>query len=385
MNQQEIDKRIYGTFCSTFRIPRRCNKVLIIVDDITRNTPLEKLLRPIFKCCDYLPIEIIIALGSHRKMTSDEIQRKFKLDIPCPIIQHDMNDVDYDTFGSFSNKGSIRVGLNKKLFDDLTINPEGKTTNYVISIGNIVPHATTGFSGGFKNILPGCASLSTIAETHWWALEHNVEDIIGNFDNPVREEIANIGQTFLDLFIDVIMNGDEIYDLSIGCTQEDHRRGCEKSKEIYVRYFSKKANVVLAKAYPKDNNLRQAIKAICSASVVCEDGGTIILEADCPEGLSSSHLEIEEKGFRNPEILYNEIENWNGEKDNIFYRKMLSYYTLIAIGRIFQKKNVFLISKNISEKKALGFKGKFNSILDIPNKEDWFFLSNACDVLPIVR
>jgi nickel-dependent lactate racemase len=66
-----------------------------------------------------------------------------------------------------------------------------------------------------------------------------------------------------------------------------HRAACEYYLEQYSVDISKKHDVVIASCggFPHDINLIQAHKALDMAALACNDGGTIILLAECSDGL----------------------------------------------------------------------------------------------------
>ena len=130
-----------------------------------------------------------------------------------------------------------------------------------------------------------------------------------------------------------------------------HRKGVELCKEIYEIEIPEKADIVIADAYPNDIDLRQAIKAICAADIVCRDGGVIILVADCPEGVAPQFPEFAKYGFKNPETLYRDVEKGK-------FKQKIMAYTLVAIGRIISRRvRPILVSPNIDSSLAenIGF------------------------------
>jgi nickel-dependent lactate racemase len=220
-------------------------------------------------------------------------------------------------------------------------------------VGNIVPHATAGFSGGGKTIMPGICGEKTIEDTHWAALDYNMSEILGNFDNKVRQAIVSVcRKSRLSMIVNaVLFNGDHIYDLVAGDVEMAHKKGVKISKQVYGVPVPEKADIVIAEAYPTDIDLRQAIKAICSADLVCRDGGVIILPAECPEGVAPQFPDFVKYGFKDPDRIYEDVESGR------FQQKLLAY-TLVAIGRVISKRvKAILVSPNIPEDEAkrLGF------------------------------
>jgi nickel-dependent lactate racemase len=66
-----------------------------------------------------------------------------------------------------------------------------------------------------------------------------------------------------------------------------HRAGCEYYLDQYSTTIQAKRDVVIASCggFPHDINLIQAHKALDMAALACNEGGTIILLAECSDGL----------------------------------------------------------------------------------------------------
>ena len=327
-----------------------CRNVLIVTDDNTRPTPLERLIRPVLSELEIAgvtteQITFLIGLGTHREMTKEEIVSKFGADIAdkYKIINHRWDDPD-----SLVSLGKCELGF------EVVINKLVCHADLIISIGSIVPHATTGYSGGCKTIITGIAGEKTIENTHWMSLNYPMNEILGAFDNPVRKAISNLSRKInLGMIINTILFDDDskVYGLVAGEPEAAHAEGARVCSEVYSVTVPQKGEVVVAEAYPSDIDLRQAIKAICAANLVCKDGGVIILPAECPEGTSPQFPDFVKYGFKNPEKLYKDV---NAGK---FDQKLMAY-TLVAIGQIISKRvRAILVSPNIDLRTAeqMGF------------------------------
>ena len=366
-------------------IAKGCKNVLIVTDDNTRATPLS---RPIPPVLDELiaagvpeeGIAFLIGLGAHRPMNQSEIEIKFGTAIASKyrIINHAWNDPE-----SLVSLGTYELGF------EVIINKLVLEADFIISIGSIVPHATTGFSGGGKTIMPGICGEKTIEDTHWIALNYSMGEILGNYNNPVREAIDFICRKVnLSMIINtVLFNNNKIYGLVAGDMELAYKKGVELCREVYSISIPEKANIVIAEAYPADIDLRQAIKAICAANLVCRLGGVIILPAECPEGIAPQFPEFEKYGFKDPDYLYQEVEKGK------FEQKLMAY-TLVAIGRIISKQfHAILISPNIDSTQAesMGFMWAID-LQDAVNKafkmlgdnSKIIVLKQASELLPIL-
>lgn len=330
-------------------LARGCERVLIVTDDNTRATPLNRIFPPVLNQLKAAgvsenDITFLIGLGTHRPMTEEEIILKFGTTISKKyrIVNHAWNCPE-----ALVSIGRCDLGF------EVVINRLAQEADLLICVGSIVPHATTGFSGGGKAIMPGICGGKTLEDTHWMALDYSMNEILGNNNNPIRAAINSICRKInLKMIINtVLFNGSRVYGIVSGDVEAAHSKGVDLCREVYGVSISGKADIVIAEAYPTDIDLRQAIKAICTADLVCREGGIIILPAECPEGISPQFPEFARHGFRNPEMLYEDVENGK-------FKQKLMAYTLVAIGRIISKrKKTILVSPNIgrNETEHMGF------------------------------
>jgi len=173
-----------------------------------------------------------------------------------------------------------------------------------IGVGTIEYHYFAGYSGGYKAVVPGVCSLRTIEANHSLMVQAGAES--GQIDgNPVREDIDEAGaRVGVDFVLNVILDpagrprkavgthgasSEEHHALSAvaGHPIEAHREGCAQLNAFGCAPLPWLADVVLVSAggFPKDINLYQAQKALDHARLAVRPGGTIILVAECPEGL----------------------------------------------------------------------------------------------------
>jgi nickel-dependent lactate racemase len=140
-------------------------KILILIEDNTRSTPVKKILPVLIaylKGCGIGPddIEILTAPGTHRMMTESEIIEKVGEAVASSIkiSQHDFRDsASLVDFGMVEvGAGEIPIHVNKKALD----------ADFIIGLGNIVPHCDAGFSAGAKIVQPEICGYTTTAATH---------------------------------------------------------------------------------------------------------------------------------------------------------------------------------------------------------------------------
>lgn len=367
-------------------LARGSRNVLIVTDDNTRLTPLRHIVPMVLEELRYAgiagrQIKILIASGTHRPMTPGELSDKFgaKIMRGFKIYSHRWDN------SSFLAKINSRVA-GKKIY----INRLAKDSDFIIGIGSIVPHATTGFSGGGKIILPGICGKDTVEEMHWMALDFQIKDILGKYRNPMREMVDSVAlKTGLKFIVNAVIGKDcKFLDLVAGHPVKAHKSGVELARKAFGVRFERSADIVVADARPMDIDLRQAIKAVAAAGLVVRKGGIIILVAQCPEGVSPQFPEFQKYGFKDPEGLKKQVEKGR-------VRSKLMAYTLIVIGRILKyKARVILVSQGISADTAenLGFLWAV-SLKDalamarklIGKKARVARLNRACEALPLLN
>src|SRR2546423_3162416 len=127
-------------------------RVLILVDDSTRGTPVPRLLKRVIgklwvAGVSDKQIRLLTAQGTHRRMNEEELRQKLgEFYGRFETHQHDwLDEASLHEFGR--TRDGTRVTANRLL----------READFVIGLGSIVPHRVKGFSGGAKIAFPGVA------------------------------------------------------------------------------------------------------------------------------------------------------------------------------------------------------------------------------------
>jgi len=317
---------------------KKAQKILIIVNDITRPTPYKIILPPLLNELDKAgvnkeDIEFIIATGIHRDNSKEELGNIFGEDLisTYKFINHNADSLDLHYLGKL------------KSGNELWVNSLVSETDFIISTGVIVPHYFAGFSGGRKSILPGICGRKTIEDNH--AQMTHPDARAGNLrGNPVHEEMQEaVERVGVDFNINVVTDENhQIVEIVAGELLTSWQQGVEICKKIYLCPIEKKADVVIASAggYPKDINVYQAQKALNNAYQAIKPGGTIILLSECLEGYGEATFE-------------NWIEEANTPDDIIKRLKkkfVLGGHKAYSIAKLAKEVEVILISSLPPEK-----------------------------------
>jgi len=271
---------------------KRVHKILIIVNDITRPTPYNNILPPLLEQLDQMgfkkeDITFMVATGIHRGNSEEENRKIFgeKIISSYQFLNHSADD------NHLIDLGEMKSG------NHLWVNPIIRQVDFIITTGVIVPHYIAGFSGGRKSILPGICGRVTIENNH--ANMIHPEAFTGNLiGNPVHEEMMEAAQkvsVHCNIFnINAITDENyDVIDMVAGEIQTSWKEGVRICQNTYFYPIQEKVDVVITSAggYPKDINVYQSQKALENAFQAVKTGGTIVLLAECKEGLGDPIFE----------------------------------------------------------------------------------------------
>lgn len=270
-------------------------KVLLLVDDITRQTPASALLPAVLQRlarggAAKANVNILIAAGTHAHMTTDELERKLGRETLAQyqvFLHHWKDEAHLRTIGSLDDGTVVKV--NRMLGE----------ADLVIGIGQIVPHRVMGYTGGASIVQPGVSGPDVTGHTHWLSALYPGAEIIGFADNAVRREVEQIAKLAgLKYIVNVVMDRNErVIHVVAGDPVAAHHKGAELSREIFGVPQPDYAEIVLAESYPADYDLWQAAKGVYSAELSVKPGGVVILVTQCSHGVSSEHPEVERIGY----------------------------------------------------------------------------------------
>jgi nickel-dependent lactate racemase len=325
-----------------------CRNVLVVTDDHTRNTPVQKILPRLIRELEKGGIKphgirFLIASGTHRPMTKEEIIEKFGKEIPkrFKFLDHRWWDPS-QLIHLGETKGGTPIFVNRLV----------KEVDLIIGVGQIVPHRVTGFSGGGNIVQPGICGEETTGKTHWLGAQFKGREILGKIQNPVKDEIEKIARKAgLKWIVNTIQDGrGQLVGAVTGHPVQAYRKGAARSREVYQALLPQEADIVVADSYPYDSELWLASKGIYASELAVREGG-VVLVTPCPEGVSQSHPEILEWGYQTFEEIDQKVRQGK-------IRKLTVAAHLVHVGRVIKERaRGILVSPGISKREAerLGF------------------------------
>lgn len=257
--------------------------VAIVIPDITRPLPTDRILPWLLAELDHVPAErftIVNGTGSHRANTEEELARMVGEDIlkRYRVINHDSTDPD----------SMVRVGTDLR-GHAIHFNREYAEADKRIVLGFIEPHFMAGFSGGYKGVFPAVADLEAIMRYHDAETIGDPKSTWGVTNgNPTQITIRHNGALLpVDFCINLTLNRDrEITRFFCGETRAVHKEGCAFAREQSMVACPQAFPLVLTtnSGYPLDQNLYQTVKGMSAAAMIVEKGGYILAASECKEG-----------------------------------------------------------------------------------------------------
>jgi len=266
------------------------DQVVIVSDDATRLTPAHRMLPPLLRRLNAagVPdthIACIMALGTHRYMTEEELRAK-------------VGDTVYERIRVFNHawrdpRALVDLGTSSQ-GTPLLVNRAVVEADLVIGLGAIVPHHIPGFSGSSKIIQPGVCGDRTTAETHLLSCESGGDSYLGIEDNPVRRDMDDMADRvgLRTIFNAVLNDAGEVVGLFYGAMRPAFKAGVKLAREIYGVEYHETPDIVLANSHPCDLDFWQSHKSLYPAQRMVKPGGTIIVCTPAPEGVSPVHTEL---------------------------------------------------------------------------------------------
>ncbi|RPI26539.1 MAG: nickel-dependent lactate racemase [Acidobacteria bacterium] len=325
---------------------RGARDVVIISDDNTRRTPCGVIVPLVLDELNRAGIpdsavSIVISSGTHRPMTSLEIDQKYGREVVSrvPIIPHRYKEpAELVDFGTTSRGTPI------------VVNRHVVEADFRIAIGEIVPHHPAGFGGGAKAVLPGVAGEETVARMHLLGSRYPG---LGVVETEMRREMEDFaGKIGLNFIVNAVLNREgELAAMVAGHFVAAHRQGVALSRQVYGATIPELADMTVSSTSPVDFDFFQGDKGITSAELATREGGEIVLVSGCAEGISAAHPELADYlGQMSVDEIWEAVET--GDVPD-----RLTCAEAIVVANIARKMRITLVTEGITRQlaKRLGF------------------------------
>jgi nickel-dependent lactate racemase len=245
--------------------------IAVIVSDATRDEPREAMLDAVFEHVPRARATLVVASGTHAADASVIPARYADL----PVVVHDADAGDrLVDLGATARSTPVRLLA------------EVARAELVICASRVRPHYFAGFSGGTKGVFPGVADKQGALDNHRLKSEPSarlgrVEDNVCRLD--MEEAALRLPKPPFVLNVLCDIDGNAV-DAAAGHPIAAHRALLGSARELFTVEGPRSAVVVVADRPPVTRSLYQASKLLPPAGALLEDGGTVVVVAECDAG-----------------------------------------------------------------------------------------------------
>ena len=254
--------------------------VTVVVNDVTRPPVAGALLGPVASLLGGR-CRVLVATGTHRAVS--EAEKDF-------LLAGLLRDAPWRCTEAAEGWPAGVTSFGTRV----VLDPWTAPGSSLLLVGSVEPHYFAGFTGGRKSILPGCASEETIVQNHYLAcLPGSAPTALAG--NPVSEDMeeaaAFVTSSSRVLCANCAVQGGRIVQFSAGGLGEAFAKSVAASRSCSCVNLDRPCHTVVVRpGSPLDTNLYQAMKALYNCEGAVADGGALLIDAHCGEGLGASHM-----------------------------------------------------------------------------------------------
>jgi nickel-dependent lactate racemase len=264
-------------------------RAVVIVSDASRDEPRAELFAAVRRALAVVPddhVTLAIANGTHgpaaleRLGLPEDVLRRHR------VVNHDGRDASATVEMGRTSRGT-RLRMNRAIAE----------ADLVVTTGRVKPHYFAGWGGGAKGIFPGLALGEDARKNH--ELKADPASALGQADgNPCREDleeaVRRIGRdTYM---LNVVEIGGAVLGAVAGDLVYAHREGVRMARPWCEVRAAPADCVVVSAPLPVSSSLYQASKLVPPAGILLNEGGTVVVAAECPEGTGPLEV-VNEKIF----------------------------------------------------------------------------------------
>jgi lactate racemase len=247
-------------------------RIVVIVSDATRDEPRREMLGAIFEQLPRDRATLVVSAGTHSADASVIPEPYADL----PLIVHSADAIE-----GLVDLGRTRRGTPVRLLAAVA------EADLVVVTSRIRPHYFAGFSGGTKGVFPGVAGREGILANHELKAEPSarlgrVHDNVCRLD--MEEAALRLARCPFVLNVLCDVDGQGVA-AAAGHPIAAHRALLDRAQAQFSVEGPRSAVIVVADRPPITSTLYQASKLLPPAGALLEEGGTLILVAECDSGI----------------------------------------------------------------------------------------------------
>ena len=250
-------------------------RVTVVVSDATRDEPRGELLAALRRRLPEVRWTIAIATGTHGPSPIAPLALPADLLADATLVNHDGHNDPLISLGTTPH--GTEVALPRCLLE----------ADLVIATGCIRPHYFAGFGAGIKAIFPGLGAAKAIRHNH--LLKASPGSRAGNIDdNPCRRDLEAafaLLPTPTFLLDGVCASDHRVHGAVAGDPITAFRAGVELARPHFTVRGPRSSLVIASDSLPVTATLYQTAKIAAAAAPLVKPGGTLVLVAECAEGI----------------------------------------------------------------------------------------------------
>lgn len=268
------------------------NKVLAIPPDFTRfHSRAGELTTFVYDFYKDKLTDILPALGTHFRMTDDEINEMFP-GVPHHLFRvHNWRE-DLTTLGYVPEEFIKKVSEGRVDYNwPAQVNKLLVEGNFdlILSIGQVVPHEVVGMANYNKNIFVGTGGVEGINKSHFLGAAYGMERMMGRADTLVRRVLNyasdNFAQHLPIVYIQTVVGKDDegqlvVRGLFIGDDYECFKEAADLSLKVNFEMLNDPLEKVVVFLDPSEfKSTWLGNKSIYRTRMAIADGGELIVLA----------------------------------------------------------------------------------------------------------
>jgi len=371
LKKEEIVSLLQQSIINFKSTGNKLNKVLIIPPDFTRfHSNAGYITNSYYHILndENVEVDILPALGTHKPMNKDEIEKMYGNIPQDRFLIHDWcNDVVRIGEVPAEYLSEITEGLwNEPI--DVEVNKLVMNESYdlILSVGQVVPHEVIGMANHSKNLFVGVGGSDMINKSHMVGAVYGMERMMGKDHTPVRRVFDYAFEKYLSnrpiLFVLTVTTAPKGNIKTHGVLIGDERKVLEdaialaQKKNIdFVDRGFKKCIVYLEPSEFKSTWLGN--KAVYRTRMAMADGGELIVLAPAVENFGEADIQdkiIRKYGYKG---RLETLDKFN-KSENADLRENMGAAAHLIHGSSDGRFSITYAVKNISKEEieSVGFK-----------------------------
>lgn len=253
---------------------RAGDRITVVVSDATRSEPRDAFLAAVRARLPEVRLTVAVATGTHGPCEVARLGISPSRLAGATVVVHDGHrDEDLVVAGTTARGTPVRV--HRCVLE----------ADLVVATGAIRPHYFAGFGAGIKAVFPGLGGAREIRRNH--ELKREPAARAGVVDgNPCRDVLEEAAAMLAPIFlVNTVCDPEEVARAAVaGDVLAAFRAGAAIARPWFAVTAPRAPTIVVSDALPVTGSLYQASKLVAAVAPLLDDGGTIVVVAECPEG-----------------------------------------------------------------------------------------------------